>query len=75
MRLLPHAGQDLTKPVGGLLRCIHAVQEPQFRGFSGVFVRPHWRFRSHYSGAAPPMIKEFDNYIHLNQVSMRPVVT
>src|ERR1700730_8053677 len=39
-----HRSAALTNPLGGLLRCIHApVQEQQFRGFSGVFVAPHWR--------------------------------
>src|ERR1700730_4313530 len=73
IRLLPHAGQDLTKPPGGLLRCLHApVLERQFRGFSGVFMTPHWRslFVSIIVKRRLQMIKEFDNYIHLNQASM-----
>ena len=48
------------------------VQERQFRRFSGVFVTPHWRtlFVPIIVKRRLQMIKEFDNYIHLNQALM-----
>src|SRR3984893_13591838 len=48
-------------------------EERQFRGFSGVFVTPHWRslFVPVIVKRLLQMIKEFDNYIHLHQASSR----
>src|ERR1700730_11085711 len=56
IRLLPQAGQDLTKPPGGLLRCIQARAGTTISGLFRSFCDASLAFfiRSHYREAAPP---------------------